>query len=161
MGKRRNQRRSGSVQARGSPYLFLAENIAIVNADVAVNTTVITNSDNKKRIFILPRGPIFACRNGGSDSNVFFIVRRVPSGYTAPTSVTIASGSATFVDVPNVLAWMLYSFDQAQTTALSLRATIEKRSVTLFPGDSIVLQIIPNSNSTLLEAESQMEYRLA
>ncbi len=161
MGKRRNQQRSSSVQARGTPYLFLAENIAIVNADVAVNTTVITNSDNKKRIFILPRGPLCACRNGGSDSNVFFIVRRVPSGYAAPTSVTITSGSATFIDVPNVLSWVLYSFDQAQTTALTLRGNVERRSVTLFPGDSIVLQIIPNSNSTLLEAESQMEYRLA
>ncbi len=161
MGKRKGQRRQGSANARGTPYIFLAEDISIATADTAVNTTVITNSDNKKRTFILPRGPLLSCRNGAIDSNVFFIVRRVPSGYVAPTSVTIASGSATFIDVPNVLVWSLYNYESNQTTALSLRGTMEKRSLILYPGDSIVLQAIPSASSANLLAEAQMEYRLA
>ncbi len=154
------RRNRGRNNRRGTPYIAVVEDVSIATADTAANTTVANNADNKKRIFHLPRGPTVSVTNGSADSSVFFILRRVPSGYTVPSAVTISSGNASFTDVPNVLAWALYRYESGQTTALDVRMTVLRSVVNLFPGDLIVLQAVPNTSSAGLVATAQAEYRL-
>ncbi len=82
----------------------------------------------------------------------FFILRRLPSGYTAP-AITITSGLTSFIDQRDVLGYCLYQYNTVNPID-PVTWTWIRPSIVLYEGDSIVLQAVSNNNSTgLLETQ--------
>ena len=140
-------------------YIFTAEDISTQTANTASSDIVFTNSAQTP-ITLRLRSAIYDPIAGGQTTSMWVIVRRVPSGYTAPTTITVASGSSTFINSADVLG---YSFQHlgAGGAGESIDFRMVRPTVTLFPGDAIVLQGVVSTTSTNAGFSAALEYDTA
>ncbi len=150
----KNQRKR-TRNSRLDPNLFVLEDLAIDTADTVVNTTILTNS-LPTRMSIHMRGVQLTACKGSTAARVFWVLRRLPSGYTAP-NVTISTGLTDFVDQPNILGFGFRAYLTTDTIGFAEWQWIHKNA-TLYEGDSLVLQCVPNTSSTNLIETGQLEF---
>ncbi len=149
----RGKRGSGK---RLDPNIYVLEDASIATADTVVNSTLITNGQPARMRIKMRRAQLITTGGSGS-SRVFWLIRRVPSGYSAP-SITVTSGLTVFADQPDVLGIGFRAASSTETAALQATWQWIKRSVVLFEGDSLVLQCVPNTSDTGLTESGQIEF---
>ncbi len=130
---------------RLDPILYTADNVALATADTVSNLTVYNNGQNARVLFNMRQGYLNAS-GGGTDSSIFCVIRRLPSGYTEP-SVTVSSGVTTFADQPDVVAFCLLDAVAGETAPVQARFIVIKPFIVLYGGDSIVMQTVCNTSS--------------
>jgi hypothetical protein len=141
----------------------MTEDVNIATADTAVNTTIYSSSTSatalQKPVTFYP-GPLrIQIKPGGTDNTIFAVLRKVPQGYSAP-AITPTDGNTAFADVMNVLAYGVVRVAAGSSDPLNrIDMRRLRKSVSLARGDSIVLQIVPNVNSTNQTASTLFEYR--
>jgi translation initiation factor IF-1 len=104
-------------------------------------------------------GPLrIQLKPGGSDNIVFAVLRKVPQGYTAP-NITVVGGNTTFVDVMNVLAYGMVRVQAASGDPMNrIDMRILRKSIPMARGDSVILQVVPNANSSGQQFSALFEY---
>ncbi len=152
---KRGNRRNGR---RGVPTINVQEQVAIATADTAVNSTLYTNGDSQPFTFNLASAKIsIPPTSGATTTPVWFIIRKVPQGYTAP-AMSIASGNVSFADMENVLAYGFYQFQSANTVPLVAYLRILKSSARLQLNDTVVMQVTPGISSAGLVYNAEVVY---
>ncbi len=141
---RRSNRRNNNQRPRWDPTLYCIENLALATADTPSNNTILTiTSPSQPYLFRLTDFHASILSGANAALNLF-VVRRVPSGYTAPTSVTIATGGSTFIDTIDVIAYGMILSTAGSTSEQEVVMTYLRRTITLYQGDSVVVQAVPN-----------------
>ncbi len=152
---RRNRRN------RGAPIIATLEQSAVVTADTVVNSTLYapplgTTNPLQRWTFDL-RTIQCVVTDGATACRTYACVRRVPAGYSSP-SMTVASQVTTFADVPNVLAYGVYSTSDVRE---EIHWRWLKRSITIYPGDLIVLQLVVDVSSAGHAVSTLAEYNVS
>ncbi len=160
MARRSLTRRNRPRQSRArvlDPNIQVIESLAVDTADTVVNTTVYTSADKTLTTFRV-RSMQIAATGGASDALLYFVLRKVPSGYTAP-SVTISTSGSVFVDMPNVLAVGFINFKTGlvDNTFEPVWEYIRPQ-ITCFEADTIVLQATTNTTSSGLKVSGLIEF---
>ncbi len=140
----RKRQRNGRMVRKLDPNLFLFEAVALSTADTAVNTTVFTNSEKQRYLWQYRSCRTILFPSSGGTPTVFWVLRRVPSGYSAPTAVTVATGLTTWIDQPDVIAYACERPLTSYTAPIEAEFTVLKSTVVLFEGDTVVLQAVIN-----------------
>ncbi len=156
MAPRRRVRNSRAVR-RGTPQIFVAEQSSIPTADTATNVTVFTNAEEQPYLFT-HKTPVFAA-DVSADMLVMAVIRRVPNGYSAPTSVPISTGSSSFIDERDVLSYGFLLERAGSTDHPNFRFTMLRSGVRLEKGDAVVLQLIPSATSASATCSVVLEYK--
>ncbi len=142
-GGRRSSRRVGS------PVLYTSDLVPVTTADTVVNTTVLTMAD-KVRQFVRVKSLQISANAGASQSRVYYVLRRVPDGYTPPT-ITLTSGTTAIVDDADVIGYGILNQNATNTNPTYqpvLRMSRRKNGAVLFNGDTLVLQAVADVSST-------------
>ncbi len=152
MARSRRFRRTREIPSR---KIWTGEEIVFQTADVATVDYMFTNSSAESVKFSMRRGKV-SVTGGNFTTTAWFIIRRVPAGYNPPTAVTVATGSSTFIDSPDVLA---YCCTKIAVGGVETLDWIKLRKTTrLYSGDAICVQAVPTGNSTDLKYSSIVEY---
>ncbi len=149
---RRNKMRAVQLD----PNFYVLEDETVQTQDTVVSKTILTNSI-PSRMYLSMRSLILNWRGGATDCRYYVILRRVPSGYTAPSFV-VSTGLTAIADQPDVLAVGTGLYELANTTRLYTRISWIKKNTVLFEGDSLVLQMVINANSSGLAAFGEAEF---
>ncbi len=155
---RRNRRATAAI-----PVLYVQEDVALATADTASSITLYTSSTSASTLVKPVRftlGPTrVSVKYGSTETTVLAIVRKVPQGYANPT-IAPTDGNTTFVDTPNILGYGIILVGSTDTmNRIDLRFLT--KSVMLSRGDSIVLQVVSNANSTNQAYSALCEYTVA
>ncbi len=154
MVKRSN--RNTRTRLKYAPKLFIAEHIGIATADTPSNDVIYTTSDVTPVSF-RARRLLISIDAGGTDTNNWFVVRKVPQGYSNP-DFEPATGTASLVDAPDVLGYAFVFCRAGATTTYEIPITWVRPTVTLHPGDNVILQGVPSTSSTGNEFSAFMEF---
>ncbi len=157
MVKRSRSRRALKRRETPTRMVWTGEEIVFQTQDVATVDYIYTNSSSETLRFSLRRGQI-SVTGGNFTTTAWFIIRRVPSGYNPPTSVTVATGSSTFIDGPDILAYGCTKI--APSAVQTMDWILLKPNCTLYKGDAVCVQAVPTGNSTDLKFSSMLEYLL-
>ncbi len=152
----RSNRRARKRSARLDPNLYLLEDQSIATADTVLNVTLLTQSE-KQPYVISARDMHLEALGGNTNSRVFYVLRRVPSGYSAP-SITVTSGLNTIVDQPDIL---LYGFINFTTGGVDSNVNTTQRlrpTMVFYEGDTLILQAVGNVTSTGLVVSGFIEW---
>jgi hypothetical protein len=161
---RRNRQRANRRQRRLiSPQIYITEEVSISGADTVSNTAfyappISTTEVEMPTMFHL-RSSDVTVQAGNANTRVFAVIRRVPSGYSAP-SITITNGINVIIDMPDVLAYGLSNITTGATDN-TLRLHLLKPNMRLYPGDNVTLQVVSNGASTSQTYSSLTEYALS
>ncbi len=128
--------------------MYTLENIAIATADSATTTNMVTTSE-KTPTRIRLTSVLLEVSGGSVACIAVFVIRRVPSGYSAP-AITVATGLTTFVDQPDVLAYGFCSFVNGTVDPDPVLIHYLRPSMTFYEGDVLAIQGTTNINSTAL-----------
>ena len=139
--------------------LCVSEDIPIATVNVLSVDDLVTVSDQQAHAFTLLRGN-YSVQTGNTAVTSWLVIRRVPNGYAAPTSVNVVTGSASFIDSPDVLAYGMFRGTPSLTSD-TLNWTIVKRSCILYDGDKVVVQGTPTASSVNNIFSSFIEYTLS
>ncbi len=153
----RNGRSRRSRQPRYDPNFWVSEVLPITVADTPDNRTLYTNPDATPVSFRMQRSMI-SVNAGAASSCCLFVVRRVPQGFTAPTTITISTGTAPFVDAPDVIGYQVIYITTGTNTLFQFPFIPLHPTITLYEGDSVVLQAVTNSASAGQGYTSLIEY---
>ncbi len=156
---RRSNRRRGAARSRRpiQRLVWTGEEIVFQTADTAVNTLVYSNGGVIPQRLSLRNGYV-SVTGGNFTTTAWFVIRRVPAGYTAPTAVTVSTSNDTFIDSPDVLAYAVTKI--APDTVESLDWTVIRRTATFYRSDQLIVQAVPTGNSTDLKFSTMLEYTL-
>ncbi len=154
MGGKRSKRRSSGK--RMDPNIYVLEDASIATADTVVNSTLLTNGQPARMRIRMRRAQLITTGGSGS-SRVFWLIRRVPQGYSAP-SITVTSGLTVYADQPDILGIGFRASSSTDTAPLQASWQWIKRSVILYEGDSLVLQCVPNTSDSGLVESGQIEF---
>ncbi len=130
----------------------------MTTANSVTSVTAWTNAD-AQRYLVRFRGARFAVTPGSAAARVFLVVRRVPSGYTAP-AITVGTGLTAIIDQPDVLAWGLASVPAASLTGSELNIPLRalKPTMPMYEGDTLVIQAVSDASSTNQAVSGFMEF---
>ncbi len=152
----KNSSRSRGRQVRRlDPNLYVLEDASIATADTAVNGSLLANDRSARMIVKFRRATLMAF-GGNTGARVFWIIRRVPSGYTPP-SITVTSGLTVFADQADVLGYGIADFTSDGSEHFA-KFTWIRRTTVLFEGDYIALQCVTNTSSTGLLEAGEIEF---
>ncbi len=145
---RRRARNAARSRIVRTPQLYILEEAAVVLADTVVSNTIYTSAVGTAALemaqrFTLNKMTMNVNYGSVASAKVFVVVRRVPSGYSAP-AITISTGNLSIIDFPDVLA---YGFLDGQDT-VPYRLEMSRPSVIVHPGDSVIIQCVSNVAST-------------
>jgi hypothetical protein len=143
------------------PFIYMIEDEALAVADTYSTLTVAgstaTHSDLRTNVrFTLKRADV-AVNIGGTANRSYFIIRRVPVGYSAPTP-PVADYTSAFPDTDNILAYGILNVANGAQNEMSLH--ILHPSVTLLPGDLVVFQAVAGTASAGQTYSSVLEHTL-
>ncbi len=153
MAKGRGNRR----RLKYSPQLFVAEDISIASAGTASSDSVYLVSDQTP-VSIRFRKCTLSMTAGATATSNWFIIRRVPSGYGVPTSLTVATGVTSFIDAPDILGYAFVKAVGSASTTYEIEMVWLKPTITLYQGDQVVIQGTPSTNSTGNQFSAIMEF---
>ncbi len=162
--RRNNPRRTRNRPRLSVPNIVVIEDTALATIDTASTLTIYsppqtTTSLELPSTFRL-RSAKYSLLSGATAARVFAIFRRVPAGYTAP-AITVATGVTTFVDVPDVIGYGLINYSGGADPENMVELTILKPNIRVFPGDTIVSQIVPNASSVGLTYTLLAEFNIS
>ncbi len=152
--------RRATSSAPWSFHLWTQESTSLATADTASNTTIYTNSLSESVWFAIDSIDVSVKCGTTADSQVLYVVRKVPEGYSAP-AITISSGEATFFDNDNILAWgngLILATEASGFARIKLSRHIAKRRVRLDQNDFIVVQAVCGTSSTNQSYSFEMGY---
>ncbi len=152
MARSRNNRRGRRSRRPRLPMLCIVEDTALATQDTVSNGTLYSPPISNTGLDLPSRFRLRSCEvvisPGSGNNKVFAVVRRVPSGYSAP-SITITNGIGSLVDCPDVLAYGLVNvFASTTDTMERINLKLLRPNMVVYPGDVIYLQVVPNANST-------------
>ncbi len=153
---RRNRRATAAV-----PVIYTREDVALATADTVSNSTVYSSSTSTTALqkpvrFTL--GPTrVSFKAGLAETTVFVVIRKVPQGYATPT-IAPSDGNTTFDDVPNVLGYGVARIPPSNDAMNRVDVRFLSKTVMLSRGDSVVMQIVSNTNSTNLAYSALCEF---
>ncbi len=153
---KRGKRSRNSATGRLDPNIYILEDASVAVIDTAVNSTLVTN-DKPSRLLIRMKGATLQVNNGTTNARVFWVLRRLPSGYTAP-AITVGSGTASFVDQPDVLGYGFKSYQTTDASSIPARWVWLKPSIVLYEGDQLLLQAVTNTTSPNLIESGVIEW---
>ncbi len=154
--RRRGRRGRGPVRRKKwAPNIFVGEGLSIATADTASSTTIFTNSEQFPLDIEFKSGKMGAA-SGGTATAVYAILRRVPQGYSAP-AITPATGTTSFVDEANVLAYGYIQWVPSPLSNMSVALRPVFPRQTLFAGDTLVYQIVAGTTSASLVGSGLVE----
>ncbi len=154
-----SKRRRGSRRGRRlslDPNINLIEDTSISTADTAVNTTLYTSADKTLTTARL-RSLQLACRGGAASTLVYFVIRRVPYGYSAP-SITVSTSGSALIDQPNVMAVGFLNFITGNLDPQEATFQYLRPQMTFYEADTMVLQVVPNISSSSLVFGGLVEF---
>ena len=132
------------------PEIFQATNIAC-SSTTSANTSIFLNNTHVVRrlrfhpctVQVFP-GAVASCK--------WFVLRRVPAGYTAPSLSPSSAGSTTTIaDQPNVLGLIAIRVGSSGGGVVSIaepKLIWRKKSVVLYEGDSVSLTSVSDVSDT-------------
>ncbi len=134
---------------RWDPSIFTVENVSLTAADTASNNTILTIGNPAQPYSFRLKECHVQVLSGATAAMNLFCIRRVPQGYSNP-SITVATGTSTLIDTANVIAYgmILANAVASSTSEQEVELTILKPTITLFEGDTVIIQAVPNSSST-------------
>jgi len=152
--KRNRNRRSHLVRE-----LFVVDSVNVATA-TTVNTVIYTNTAStaglELPVFWKFNSAMISASGGNNGSRWFFLLRRIPQGYSAPT-VSIATGQLA-LSSKDILAYGMINDVTGSSAFMFGSMKRVYTSVTLAPGDIIVLQIINDLANTGLTADATIDY---
>ena len=137
--------------------LFILEDVSIPTADIASNTTVFTNSAQFPVLFQFRNGWA-DFKPGTTDVLMFQFIRRIPSGYTPQSTITIATGSSSVTDSPDIICYAFERLQAGEVTNEPIPFNPVSPTIRLMPGDFVVLAAVPNTTSAGASAACSFEY---
>jgi hypothetical protein len=148
---RRSQRRPNS-RSRGSlgspqPWILTLDAVAVTALNTVVNNTLYSNTSTTPQLITFR--PISMSVNGGAAAaDLWFVVRRVPQGYAAP-SVSTGTSITQFIDTPNVLGYAFCKTVANTSTQnpFEFNITWLKRSMKCNEGDVVIMQAVSDTAS--------------
>ncbi len=153
---RRSQNRNFSRRRRRDPNIYTLEAISIATADSATTTNLVTTSEKSPTLITL-RSALLEVSGGATTAQTFFVIRRVPSGYSAP-AITVTSGLTTFVDQPDVLAYGFCSYITTTVDPDPVLVRMLRPTMLFYEGDVLTIQATSNTNSTGLVYNGVIEW---
>jgi hypothetical protein len=139
---------------------FISEDISTSTANSASADTILTNS-SQVPLRVRLRNASFDAIAGNTSSSQFVFVRRVPAGYTAPATITVATGSASTIDSPDVMAYGFTRYTGSEVGLDPVPLSIVKPMLIFYPGDLLVIQGVVNVTSTGAGYSALLEYDVA
>ncbi len=143
---RNGNRGSRPQRRRYDPNIYLSEIITVNTANAAVNNTLYTNPDANPVSFRLQK-TCFSVNPGDTSTPLWFVIRRVAQGYVAPTTVTVATGTTTFIDQRDVLGYAFIYVITGTNTTYNFDLKMLRPTVTLYEGDFVVIQAVTSVSS--------------
>ncbi len=153
MVRRNGQRRN---KLKYSPLLYTLEDVTIGTANTSSSDQIYSVTDQTP-VSVRFRRAVISMVAGNTATSNWFAIRRVPSGYTAG-NLTIATGSSSFSDVPDVLGYAFLKASGNAVTTYAIDVTWLKPTITLFNGDQIIVQGVPSTTSSGNQFSMFMEY---
>ncbi len=157
---RRSFRKNGR-RRRYDPNLWVTDNVAIASANTTVSNTIYTNSLATRVSLRFRKMQLNIAHNALTAVRVFFVLRRVPQGYTAP-SATIATGATVWTDLPDVFGYgyiyMAAVASQTNQFPEDYTLILTRPTMTLFEGDTVVIQAVPDQSIASLSYTGVAEF---
>ncbi len=163
---RNNRRRRNGGRVKYSPQLCLVQALDVDTANVPGNQEIYGPTTNSfqsvaGRVSFQVRSAKFVANAGATASQVFIVLRRVPEGYAAPTSITPADGIGSFIDEADILGYAYIFFEPTDTTTFMVPLKMMRSTMTMYPGDTIVIQGVSTTSSASLVVNGIVDYGVA
>ncbi len=162
---RQRAKKAPRRRSRGMPVIATIEQTALATADTVTNVTLFAPPSSTTSVLESFQFTLRSCdvtiTAGNTSARVYAIVRKVPSGYTAP-SITVSNAISTFADVPNVLAYGIinvYASDPDPMNRISLN--LLRNSCSMISGDSVIIQVVSDTSSVNQAWSSLAEYHVS
>ncbi len=160
----RSKRNRNTRRARSAPLLHVLEAEALATADSAITGTIYSPTLSTSALlttqFTLHTSEV-AVTTGATTARVYAVIRKVPDGYANP-SITVSDSINVFQDSPNVLAYGYVQVYAASSDAMNkFKLRMRQRSITMHPGDKIVIQLVSDTSSVGQAINSLTEFSVA
>jgi hypothetical protein len=159
----RSRRASGRRTTRGSPQLWLGEDLGIVTADTVNNSTIYNSNLATSTLFLDTwfklRSATVSVTPGNTNARVLFVIRRVPFGYTSP-SITVTTGLSS-IPGADVMGYALINSLTGATAPQEVKMTIVRSTMRVEPDDTIELQVVSNTSSTSQSAFAMISFSVS